>query len=278
MKQAPLKIGLSARLMHDPPKELGFRGKTLQYLEQSIAHWLMAHGALVFMVPTTQSGGLTRAQVSMSDYVGVLDGLVLQGGADVSPASYGEEPLRPEWSGDRVRDLYEIDLLWECVIQQKPVLGVCRGAQLINVAFGGTLWQDIRTQVPDALGHVDHQAYDGHAHEIELVPGSGLGRLYPVQKRANVTSIHHQAIKDLGRGLAIEANSVPDGIIEAIRWSGASYVLGLQWHPEFHSKHGDSLLDCSPVLTEFLQSARGNRAAQGVSSRLSPPPSRRDPK
>ena len=277
MKEAPLKIGLSARLMHDPPKELGFRGKTLQYLEQSIAHWLMAHGALAFMVPTTQAGGLERAQVSMRDYVGVLDGLVLQGGADVSPTSYGEEPLRPEWSGDRVRDLYEIDLLWECVIQQKPVLGVCRGAQLINVAFGGTLWQDIRTQVPNALGHVDHQAYDGHAHEIEFVAGSSLGRLYPVQKRASVTSIHHQAVKDLGRGLAVEAHSVPDGIIEAIRWSGASYVLGLQWHPEFHSKHGETLLDCSPVLTEFMQSARGNRAAQGVSSRLSPPPSRRDP-
>ena len=267
MKEPPLKIGLSARLMHDPPKELGFRGKTLQYLEQSIAHWLMAHGALVFMVPTTQAGGLQRAQVSMHDYVGVLDGLVLQGGADVSPSSYGEEPLRPEWSGDRVRDLYEIDLLWECVIQQKPVLGVCRGAQLINVALGGTLWQDIRTQVPNALGHVDHQAYDGHAHEIELVPGSALGRLYPVQMRAKVTSIHHQAVKDLGRGLAIEARSVPDGIIEAIRWGGASYVLGLQWHPEFHPKHGESLLDSSPVLDEFLQSARGNRAAAKVSSR-----------
>ena len=277
VKEVPLKIGLSARLMHDPPKELGFRGKTLQYLEQSIAHWLMAHGALVFMIPTTQSGGLQRARVSMSDYVGVLDGLVLQGGADVSPASYGEEPLRPEWSGDRVRDLYEIDLLWECVIQQKPVLGVCRGAQLINVAFGGTLWQDIGTQVPDALGHVDSQAYDSHAHEIEFVPASGLGRLYPVQKRARVTSIHHQAVKDLGRGLAVEAHSVPDNIIEAIRWRGASYVLGLQWHPEFHAKHADSLLDCSAVLTEFMQSARGSRAAHGVSSRLSPPPSRRDP-
>ena len=266
MKEVPLKIGLSARLMHDPPKELGFRGKTLQYLEQSIAHWLMAHGALVFMVPTTQTGGIERTQVSMHDYVGVLDGLVLQGGADVSPSSYGETPLKPEWSGDRVRDLYEIDLLWECVIQQKPVLGVCRGAQLINVAFGGTLWQDIRTQVPDSLGHVDSQAYDSHAHEIELVQGSGLGKLYPVQKRATVTSIHHQAVKDLGRGLAVEANSVPDGIIEAIRWSGASYVLGLQWHPEFHPGRGDSLLDCSPVLSEFLTSARGNRAAQ-LSSR-----------
>jgi gamma-glutamyl-gamma-aminobutyrate hydrolase PuuD len=213
----------------------------------------------------------------MRDYVGVLDGLVLQGGADVSPSSYGEEPLRPEWAGDRARDLYEIDLLWECVIQQKPVLGICRGAQLINVAFGGSLWQDIRTQVPNSLGHVDHQAYDGHAHEVDFVAGSSLERLYPEQKRARVTSIHHQAIKDLGRGLVVEAHSVPDGIIEAIRWGGASSVLGLQWHPEFHSKHGDTLLDCSPVLAEFLQSARGSRAAPGVSSRLSPPPSRRDP-
>jgi gamma-glutamyl-gamma-aminobutyrate hydrolase PuuD len=266
MKEVPLKIGLSARLMHDPPKELGFRGKTLQYLEQSIAHWLMAHGALVFMVPTTQAGGIERTQVSMHDYVGVLDGLVLQGGADVSPSSYGETPLKPEWSGDRVRDLYEIDLLWECVIQQKPVLGICRGAQLINVAFGGTLWQDIRTQVPDSLGHVDSQAYDSHAHEIELVQGSGLGRLYPVQKRATVTSIHHQAVKDLGRGLAVEAHSVPDGIIEAIRWSGASYVLGCSGIRSFIPDAARACSTARRCLSEFLTSARSNRAAH-VSSR-----------
>jgi len=270
MRAAPLRIGLSARLLHDPPKELGFRGKTLQYLEQSIAHWLMAHGALVFMVPTTQSGGLERVQVSMHDYVHELDGLVLQGGADVSPSSYGETPLRPEWSGDRVRDLYEIDLLWECVIQQKPLLGICRGAQLINVALGGTLWQDIVTQVPGALGHVDRAAYDGHVHEIELVPGSGLGRLYQVQKRASVTSIHHQAVKGLGRGLRVEAHSVPDGIIEAIRWSGGSYLVGLQWHPEFHALRGNGLLDCSPVLAEFLESARAKRERTGNPAVSSP--------
>jgi len=259
VRELPLRIGLSARLLHDPPRALGFRGKTLQYLEQSIAHWLMAHGALVFMVPTTEAGGLARSQVSMGDYVRALDGLVLQGGADVSPATYGETPLRPEWSGDRVRDLYEIDLLWECVIQQKPVLGICRGAQLINVAFGGTLWQDIGMQVPGAMGHFDHDAFDGHAHEIELVPGSRLGRLYPVRKRATVTSIHHQAVKDLGRGFAVEAQSVPDGIIEAIRWGGASYVFGVQWHPEFHFGRGEELLDCSPVLLEFLEDARARR-------------------
>ena len=125
MKEVPLKIGLSARLMHDPPKELGFRGKTLQYLEQSIAHWVMSRDVLVFMVPTVDKEGLFhRSNIRVADYARVLDGLVLQGGADVSPASYNETPLQPEWAGDRVRDLYEIDLLWECVIQQKPVLGI----------------------------------------------------------------------------------------------------------------------------------------------------------
>ncbi|HXA47534.1 MAG TPA: gamma-glutamyl-gamma-aminobutyrate hydrolase family protein, partial [Burkholderiaceae bacterium] len=138
MSEQPLRIGLSARLMHTPPKELGFHGKTLQYLEQSLAHWIMNHGALAFMIPTLgQDAKVLRGAISVRDYVSALDGLVLQGGADVSPESYGEQPVRPEWSGDRMRDLFEIELVWEFVIQHKPVLGICRGAQLINVACGG---------------------------------------------------------------------------------------------------------------------------------------------
>lgn len=100
MSAGRLRIGLSARILHEPPPELGFRGKTLQFLEQSIAHWLLAHDALAFMIPAIAQGAdVTRASVSLGDYVRALDGLVLQGGADVSPASYGEEPLRPEWAG-----------------------------------------------------------------------------------------------------------------------------------------------------------------------------------
>jgi len=256
----PLRIGLSARLLHDPPRELGFRGKTLQYLEQTVAHWLLAHGALVFMVPTVARGAtVERAAISMRDYVRELDGLLLQGGADVSPLSYGEEPLREEWAGDRVRDLYETELFWECVIQGRPVLGICRGLQLVNVALGGTLYQDIATQVPGALAHVDRQAYDQNEHEVEIVPGSGLGRLYGLTRRARVNSIHHQSVKHLGRGLAVEAVSPGDGVIEAIRWSGSSYVMGLQWHPEFHGAGERGLLDGSPVLEEFLEAAAAAR-------------------
>lgn len=248
--------------MHEPPRELGFRGKTLQYLEQSVAHWLLAHGALAFMVPTLAQGAeVARAALSLGDYVRALDGMVFQGGSDLSPASYGEEPLRPEWAGDAVRDRYEMDLFWECVIQGKPVLGICRGAQLINVAFGGSLHQDIATQVPGALRHVDREAYDRNMHGIEIVPGSGLGRLYGLNRQATVNSIHHQAVKTLGRGLAVEARSPADGVIEAIRWAGSSYVLGLQWHPEFHASGEGGLLDSSPVLQEFLDQAAQARKA-----------------
>lgn len=256
-----LRIGLSARLMHQSPRELGFRGKSLQYLEQSVAHWLLAHGALAFMIPAiAQGAGVSRPSVSLGDYVRALDGLVFQGGADLSPASYGEEPLRPEWAGDRVRDLYEIELFWECAIQGKPVLGICRGLQLINVALGGSLFQDIASQIPDAGRHVDPEAYDRNAHDVEIVPGSGLSRLYGFTRRAMVNSIHHQSIKALGRGLSVEAVSPGDGVIEAVRWSGSSYALGLQWHPEFHAAGASGLLDGSPVLQEFLDQAAQARA------------------
>jgi putative glutamine amidotransferase len=260
--ERPLRVGLSARLMHQPPRGAGLRARTLQYLEQTIAHWLMAQGALVFMVPTLETGGgVTRNRLSMAAYVHELDGLVLQGGSDVSPQSYGETPLSPDWAGDRVRDLYEMDLFWETVIQRKPVLGVCRGAQLINVALGGTLYQDIATQVPGALRHVDRALFDGNHHEIAIEPGSALGALYPGLERASVTSIHHQAVKEPGNGLVVEARSPADGVVEAIRWTGSSHVVGLQWHPEFHSPAAEHLLDCSPILMEFFAKARARKLA-----------------
>jgi gamma-glutamyl-gamma-aminobutyrate hydrolase PuuD len=252
-----LKIGVSARLFHPQPDAKGIQSKTLQYLEQSIAHWVMSRDVLVFMVPTVDKDGLLhRSEVRLADYARALDGLVLQGGADVSPATYGETPLAAEWAGDRLRDVYEMELVHEFVEAGKPVLGICRGAQLINVAFGGTLYQDIRSQLAEAQVHVT-DAYEKHRHDIRFEPGSGLARLYRGLEKPVVTSIHHQSIKALGRGLRVEAWSEPDGVVEAIRGSGRSYVFAVQWHPEFHYPADGATLDSAPILEEFLDAARG---------------------
>ena len=142
----------------------------------------------------------------------------------------------------------------------KPILGICRGCQLINVAFGGTLFQDIPTQVPKAIAHRDDEKYDEQLHEMQLVPGTRLASLYPGKTRAMINSIHHQAVKTLGPGLEVEAIG-HDGIVEALRWSGPSYVFGMQWHPEFlalETLH-DEQLDGAPILKDFLDAARLRR-------------------
>ena len=234
---SPLLVGISARIHHPDHSARDLGGvytKTLHYLEQSVTHWVMSKSVLVFMIPAIESEGMIkRSDMSLAAYAEHLDGLVLQGGADLAPESYGEKPISPEWTGDRVRDRYEIELFKAFIAKGKPVLGICRGCQLINVAFGGTLYQDIPTQVPEAQAHRDATNYDLHLHRVSFVAGTRLASLYPGKRQATINSIHHQAVKDLGRDLTIEALGIPDNIVEAIRWQGPSYVLGVQWHPEF---------------------------------------------
>ena len=132
-----LRIGVSARIQYGDAAKPGYLKKNLYYLEQSFARWLQSAGALVFLVPDV----VDRAAcgLTLADYASELDGLVLQGGTDISPQLYGDTPVRPEWAGDPERDRYELELLNWFMDSKKPVLGVCRGQQLINVALGGTI-------------------------------------------------------------------------------------------------------------------------------------------
>ncbi len=253
----PIKIGLSACFFHADPKRPVFKGKTLLYLEESMAHWVMSAGALVYLIPSPP-GTPTSSLIDVNALVNELDGLVLQGGSDVSPKSYGETPLKPEWSGDYVRDCYEIALVKEFATQKKPILGICRGLQLLNVCYGGTLYQDIATQNPSAITHRDWEIYDTLFHSIKIESGSGLATLYPGVSRAQVNSVHHQSIKDLAPGFAVEARSVSDGIIEAIRHQSDANIFGVQWHPEFQTPYEQShgLLTSAPILNDFIKAAR----------------------
>jgi putative glutamine amidotransferase len=253
-----LKIGLSACFFHADPQRAIFKGKTLQYVEQSLAHWLLSEGLKVFMIPSLPEG----APISIDTLIEDLDGLVLSGGSDVAPETYGEKPLKPEWKGDAIRDRYEIELVHAFMRHKKPVLGICRGAQLLNVALGGTLYQDIETQVPGALVHRNWEIYDQLFHGLRFEPGSGLEKLYGTTER-KVNSVHHQAVKTLGNDLAVEAVSPKDGIIEAIRYTGDSYALAVQWHPEFHDLKDASLLDGKLFLREFIQAGHSRPLTKG---------------
>jgi putative glutamine amidotransferase len=258
-----LMIGVSARIYYPTGPVLDLGGvwtKTLHYLEQSVAHWLIGGGALAVMIPAVDAQSVvTRGEMQLNHYAEALDALLLQGGNDVAPQSYGETPQHLDWAGDPVRDRYEIELIDAFIAAGKPVFGICRGLQLLNVAFGGTLYQDIPTQRPDALMHVNRAHYELNLHPVEIVPGSHLASLYPGKRSASINSIHHQGIKDLAPDFVVEARCPDDGMIEAVRRAGPSYVAAVQWHPEFHIPGDPDNFDDAPLLRDFLNAARATR-------------------
>lgn len=215
--------------MHPDPTRAFFKGKTLLYAEESLLRWVQTAGALPVLIPRPVG------KVDVRAIVRSLDGVLLQGGADVAPEHYGEEPARPEWKGDAIRDAYELEVVRACLAEDRPILGVCRGAQLLNVALGGSLFQDVETMHPGQRVHRTWEVYDRHGHDVAFEHDSLLGRVYGVE-RGRVNSVHHQAVKELGRDLVVEARSLPDGVVEAVRFAAAdrpSFALGVQWHPEF---------------------------------------------
>ena len=256
----PLRIGLSANFIHADPQRPLFKGKTLKFVEQELSQWIMDEGALAYMIPSPSPGGNLPLEAFVQD----LDGLVLQGGADVSPLSYGETPMRPEWSGDRVRDEYEISLIRMFLAQGKPVFGVCRGLQILNVAMGGSLFQDIGTQLPGSRVHRDWEIYDQNFHNIVFSQPSHLASLYQNTTTTRVCSVHHQSINTLGNNLVVEARSTDDNVVEAIRLEGPTWAYAVQWHPEWHAPDDNALMDGRILLRDFLAAVKRHKDNEKV--------------
>jgi len=250
-----LRLGVSACFFHADPLRAVFKGKTLLYAEESLLRWLMTEGVVPALLPRASGA------VSVDDLVDGIDGLVLAGGSDMSPLNYDEQPAQPEWGGDAARDLYELELARACVRRNKPVLGVCRGLQVLNVCFGGSLYQDIETMHPQVFVHRNWEVYDQLFHDVALTPNGFLSDLYGGPRTARVTSVHHQGIKRLGRDLLVEAVSTNDQMVEAIRLGGGeAFVLGVQWHPEFQDAEDPELLSSRVLLQGFLNEVRRRRA------------------
>ncbi len=160
-----------------------------------------------------------------------LDGLLLSGGGDIEPTLFGEQTSGLLWQVDGQRDRTELALARWALTEKLPLLAICRGIQVLNVAAGGTLIQDIPTQVPGALAHnAALRPLEQIAHTVEIATGSRLAGLVESDEMA-VNSAHHQAVKTIGAGLVVVARA-PDGIIEGLEASNHPFCVGVQWHPE----------------------------------------------
>ncbi len=166
----------------------------------------------------------------INKYIDIIDGIIFTGGGDISSHYFGEEPIKEVDGVCLDRDRTELALFHEAYERSMPIFGICRGSQLINISLGGSIYQDIYTQVSNVLGHTcENNIQDGY-HTINIQKDSILHKIFGKEKLV-VNSLHHQSIKTLGKDLKITA-SAADGIVEAIESTNDKFVLGVQFHPE----------------------------------------------
>lgn len=217
-------IGLSTMHMSRPT------GGTMVVAISNYLWAVEAAGGVPLLIPLSEDLDAVRVLFQL------CDGILLPGGEDIDPAYFGEQPHPQLGSVDRVRDEVELALCRWAREQRKPLLGICRGIQVLNVAFGGTLYQDIPSQLPAAADHYASRREPGDespermAHAIVLEPGSWLAARLDAGELM-VNTYHHQSVKEAAPGLHIVARS-PDGVIEALEGDGDQFVVGVQCHPE----------------------------------------------
>jgi putative glutamine amidotransferase len=241
-------IGICAALEH---AQWGAWSRTAALVPYEYLAEIQRAGGLALMIPPDPK--LTQNPDELLDQ---LDGLILAGGADVDPATYGAE-AHPETKGTvPARDEVELALTKAAVERDMPVLGICRGMQLLNVALGGTLDQ----HTPESVGHCEHRrnlgTFEGNDHDVALTPGSLAARAAG-EDLHGTKSHHHQGVATLGEGLTITGVSSIDDYPEAIEAPANQFVLGVQWHPEA-DEH-------SQVIAAFVAEARDYRNTRGSS-------------
>jgi putative glutamine amidotransferase len=231
-------IGITTQTLEAIPDQL----PRCWVMSQRYVHVLSGAGAIPWVIPLLEHDEATLRGIYES-----LAGLFLPGGVDIDPAAYGEARGVACGRTDPARDWTELLLTRWALADRKPVLAVCRGAQLLNVAVGGTLYQDVESQHPTAIKHdqfpTGGRRRDDVSHDVRIVPESRLGRLLETEVLP-VNSMHHQGIARLAPGLMAVATAA-DGLIEGVEVSDERFVLGVQWHPE-------DLVDVDPRMRRLF--------------------------
>lgn len=219
-------------------------------LSPNYRYVLEACGANVVVFPWAAPSALA------SEICDQCDGILFTGGHDIDPGRYGESRFG-EGLYALDRDEFEDFLLMKCLAEDKPVMGICRGMQVINVGMGGSLYQDLPTQRPSALLHPDWQSFENPAHEVVLVSGSPLQRTLGLNRLA-VNSRHHQGVKDVAPGLEVMAHAT-DGLVESVYGPNYRFLWGVQWHPEsmyrVHPEH-------KRILQRFVDACKDSGAGE----------------
>jgi putative glutamine amidotransferase len=202
---------------------------------------------IILPYPETPADAASIAQ----HYTELFDGLLLPGGPDVDPTMYGEEPI-PECGGAAyMKDVFEIALIKATVAAGKPIFGICRGLQVINVALGGNLYQDLAAQNPECkIRHAQAARGDLPTHHVNATVGSQIAQL--VGERAYVNSRHHQAARNIAASLQVTARA-DDGVVEALETRESDQILAVQWHPENMWRQSKQQ---AALFTNFVQRAR----------------------
>lgn len=214
-----------------------------------------------YMDGVAEAGGipvalpLTSDKEDLAQLVETFDGFLFTGGHDVDPTRYGEEPIAELGETCAARDAMEFPLAELALAANKPIFGICRGVQVINVALGGTLWQDLPSRRPSETAHVMTSPYDRVQHRVDLQPGSPLRSILGVES-LGVNSYHHQAIRKLAPTLDAAAIS-EDGLVEAVVAPDRNFVWGVQWHPELSHETDPA---SKKLFKAFVDAARATNA------------------
>lgn len=220
-----------------------------------------------YIVAIERAGGIpvilpiTEDIETLTTLIEKLDGVLFSGGSDIDPNFYGEYPRFGLGMIEPKRDIHEVRLAQKVLFETTlPVLGICRGMQLLTVATGGTLFQDLSSQKPEGINHSVPKAVRHHAfHPVKIEKESILFDIYQVEE-IGVNSFHHQAVKELGKGFKTTMTA-PDGIVEGMEWEDSRFVVAVQWHPEMMEGQVASI---RPIFTAFVQACNADNPLLSV--------------